>query len=190
MTAQTTQAPDWRTSFYPTDIRPCVVCGSVHQIGIEPRYGYAVCEEHAKMSAIEVSELVETRNAPVPPLFYLQDSRSYAGNSMMWWRRGGGYTSNVMEAEAMSGDRVVAQNQCRHTDIPWPKDYIDARTHVAVDVQRTKREAIAEAGIALAVAPPEPKEKPSNCVGCGRWLSDSSRYTCSGCPNCGADNRP
>ena len=32
-------------------------------------------------------------------LFYIQDSRSYCGNSVMWWRVDGhGYTSNLAEA--------------------------------------------------------------------------------------------
>lgn len=48
---------DWRDySYYPTD-EPCVVCGSVEQTGIEPRFGYVVCEEHSKLSPVEINKL-------------------------------------------------------------------------------------------------------------------------------------
>lgn len=50
---------DWRVlkGYYLT-ICPCAcaVCGSQSFIGIEPRFGYAVCEEHSGLSPVEVSD--------------------------------------------------------------------------------------------------------------------------------------
>lgn len=46
---------DWRTAqFYPSN-KPCCVCGSTHQTGQEPRFGYVVCEQHAKLSPVEIN---------------------------------------------------------------------------------------------------------------------------------------
>ena len=68
--------------------------------------------------------------------FYLQDSRDYVGNDVLWWKKDGkGYTTDLREAEVYSKDAAVRQHNCRETDIPWPKDYIDARTRPAVDMQ-------------------------------------------------------
>lgn len=47
---------DWRDKwgYYHTP-KPCCICGSTHQIGCEPRYGYPVCEKHSSLSPVEVS---------------------------------------------------------------------------------------------------------------------------------------
>jgi hypothetical protein len=123
-------------------------------------------------------------------LFYLQDSRSYVGNDMLFWAKDGkGYTTDMRLAEVYTKDEAVSQHRRRETDIPWPKDYIDARTRPAVDMQYVKRdEALAGTGIELTK--PRPK-KPDviNCGGCGQFMSGTKRYLQS-CPNCGADNRP
>lgn len=72
--------------------------------------------------------------------FYLQDSRTDLGDRLMFWRDGGGYTSNIDEAEAFTRERAVSQHQSRETDIPWPKAYIDARSQRACDCQYVSRE--------------------------------------------------
>lgn len=154
--------------------------------GVEPRFGYVVCEEHSSMSPVEVAE----QRASGETLFYLQDARTFIGNDMVLWRRGGGYTTDVSQAALLTRRRAIAQNECRPTDIPWPKDYIDGKTRPTVVVQYIDRAVIAEAGVVLAIPPKEPKEMPLNCTGCGRWLSDQARYSPFGCPNCGANNRP
>lgn len=48
---------DWRDtySFYHTP-KPCCVCGSREKIGIEPRFGYPVCEKHSSLSPVQISE--------------------------------------------------------------------------------------------------------------------------------------
>lgn len=123
-------------------------------------------------------------------LFYLQDSRSYVGNDVLWWAKDGkGYTTDLSKAHTYTKADAVAQHEMRETDIPWPKEYIDAKTRPAVDMQYIKRdEALEGTGIVLS----EPriwKREPDHCCQCGAFMSDVQRYT-TGCPKCGADNRP
>jgi len=122
--------------------------------------------------------------------FYLQDSRGYVGNDVLWWAKdGNGYTTDLSKAEVYSQDDAVRQHQCRESDIPWPKDYIDARTRPAVDMQYIRRdEVLAGTGITLK-KPQKPRKDVFSCHGCGRFMSDAQRYT-SNCPHCGADNAP
>ena len=68
-------------------------------------------------------------------LFLLQDSRSNVGSRAMFWRLGGGYTSNLDEAEQFTRESAVKQYECRETDLPWPVDYVRARAQVGVDFQ-------------------------------------------------------
>lgn len=75
-------------------------------------------------------------------LFFLQDSRSNVGSRAMFWREGGGYTSNLNEAEQFNRELAVKQYECRETDLPWPVEYVRTRAEVGVDCQYlTKSEA-------------------------------------------------
>ena len=121
--------------------------------------------------------------------FYLQDSRSYVGNDMLFWAKDGkGYTTDIRNAHVYTKDKAVAQHQSRETDIPWPKGYIDAKTRPAVDMQYVKRdEALAGTGIVLIV--PKKYRKPvEKCQECGSFLSERQYW--DKCPKCGAENRP
>ena len=68
-------------------------------------------------------------------LFYLQDSRSNVGSRAMFWRAGGGYTSNLDEAQEFTRERAVGQYECRETDLPWPVAYVRGLAQVGVDHQ-------------------------------------------------------
>lgn len=68
-------------------------------------------------------------------LFYLQDSRSNTGTRAMFWRLGGGYTSNLDEAQEFTRERAVGQYKCRETDLPWPVAYVRGLAQVGVDHQ-------------------------------------------------------
>ena len=121
--------------------------------------------------------------------FYLQDSRSYVGNDMLFWaKNGNGYTTDLRLAHVYTKEEAVSQHQSRETDIPWPKDYIDAKTRPAVDMQHVKREeALAGTGIALIV--PKKYRRPAHrCHSCGSFLSIEQLMT--ECPKCYAENRP
>jgi len=121
--------------------------------------------------------------------FYLQDSRTYVGNDVMWWAKGGnGYTTDLSKAEVYTREEAQRQHDMRRTDIPWPKAYIDGKTRPAVDVQYIRRdEALAGAGILLR---PEPKpiRTPYRCYHCGKFMREEQQY--GPCPHCGGDNMP
>ena len=72
-------------------------------------------------------------------LFYLQDSRSNTGSRAMFWRSGGGYTSNLDEAEQFTSECAVKQFESRETDLPWPVTYVRARAEIGVDCQYVTR---------------------------------------------------
>lgn len=70
--------------------------------------------------------------------FYLQDSRDYVGNDVLWWMEAGGYTTDLNKAEIFTKEAAYRQNKMRETDIPWPKSYIDGKSRPAVDMQYIK----------------------------------------------------
>ncbi|HBO5583958.1 TPA: hypothetical protein L4556_000351 [Pseudomonas aeruginosa] len=72
-------------------------------------------------------------------LFFLQDSRSNTGTRAMFWSLGGGYTSNLDEAEQFTCERALKQYESRDSDLPWPVDYVRARAEVGVDCQYLAR---------------------------------------------------
>lgn len=121
--------------------------------------------------------------------FYLQDSRSYVGNDMLFWAvDGNGYTTDISKAHVYTKAEAVQQHQSRETDIPWPKHYIDARTRPAVDMQYVKRdEALRDTGIEI-IKPKKARRDAVNCHGCGKFIRAIDQY--GDCPHCGADNRP
>lgn len=123
-------------------------------------------------------------------LFYLQDNRSYVGNDILWWAKDGkGYTTDLTKAHIFSKEEALKQNQCRETDIPWPKNYIDKRTRPAVDMQYVDIEtALQGSGIKLA-EPPKYERPRYRCHECGVYISEATYYA-GECPRCGAYNRP
>lgn len=68
-------------------------------------------------------------------IFFLQDGRGLVGENLMFWAKGGGYTSDLRQADPFSKDNAVAQHRIRQTDIPWPADYLHARFYTPVDMQ-------------------------------------------------------
>jgi hypothetical protein len=121
--------------------------------------------------------------------FYLQDSRSYVGNDVLWWAAPDGYTTDLSKARLFSREDAQQHHNARETDIPWPKEYIDAKTRPAVDMQYIKRDdALRDTGITL-IKPRKARAYTVNCSGCGRFLRDIDRYS-QDCSHCGADNRP
>lgn len=74
-------------------------------------------------------------------LYYLQDRRQYVGNSMLWWRKNGkGYTCEITEAHVFTREEAYSHHESRDTDVPWRKDYIDARISSHIDAQKCDRE--------------------------------------------------
>lgn len=114
-------------------------------------------------------------------LFYVQDKRSFAGNDILFWRNGGGYTTDVSKAEVFTKDKAMNLHKNRHTDVPWPKEYIDSHTKPAVDMQHVKnKEALKAVGIKLPPDPKPPRQPQRQCPGCGKFIRNWD-YMCSGC---------
>lgn len=72
-------------------------------------------------------------------VFYLQDSRSNVGSRAMFWRNGGGYTSNLDEAEQFTRENALKQYESRETDLPWPVAYVRQKAEIGVDCQYLNR---------------------------------------------------
>jgi len=120
--------------------------------------------------------------------YYLQDSRDLVGNDMLFWAKNGqGYTTDLRKAHVYTKDEAVKQHQCRETDIPWPKEYIDAKTRPAVDCQYVSvTEALKDTGITLK-KPQRPKRETYRCRVCGVFMSEA-QYHAAPCWKCGTDN--
>ncbi len=72
-------------------------------------------------------------------LYYVQDARQVVGNCGSWWApNGNGYVCSIDEAGKYTGERVKSM---RETDVPWPVEYVEARTvrHCRVDNQAFER---------------------------------------------------
>ena len=67
--------------------------------------------------------------------YYLQDTRSYVGNCVLWWKKdGNGYTTNIAEAHIYSTDDLFNKT-FRETDKFWPKEEIDRLAYKTFDMQ-------------------------------------------------------
>ena len=89
-----------------------------------------------------VEQIAESANTPTSAadLYYLQDSRSYACEAVIWWRRGGcGYTTDLSDAQVYSREDAIRQALRRPTDVPWLKADIDAIARPVADMQLLKR---------------------------------------------------
>ena len=122
--------------------------------------------------------------------FYLQDSRSYVGNDVLWWAKDfQGYTTDLRKANVFTKSEAQKHHDARSSDVPWPCDYIDARTRPAVDMQYIKRnEALRDSGITLRMEK-KPSAERLRCQGCNSFVSAASFWG-GECPRCGADSRP
>lgn len=94
-----------------------------------------------------IYKLTRRARRPAADLWYLQDTRQYVGNDVLWWAKDGkGYTTDVSKAHVYSFDAAFRQAAVRDTDRPWPKSYIDGKTRPAVDFQHIRHtDAIAAA---------------------------------------------
>ncbi len=71
------------------------------------------------------------------PLFYIQDTRTYVGNSVMWWAPNGqGYTTHVARAGRYTQAEIVG---LRESDVAWPCAQVDAIWSQHVDMQDLRK---------------------------------------------------
>lgn len=72
-------------------------------------------------------------------LFYLQDTRDYVGNDMLWWRKNNcGYTTNIEDARKWTWRELQERQPTHEKYRAWPVEYIDQRTTLVVDMQHTR----------------------------------------------------
>ena len=72
--------------------------------------------------------------------YYIQERRSTVGNSILWWRpNGAGYTTKIDDAGVYSPEYAYSQHECRSSDVPWLKSYVDSKSVRHVDSQRVNR---------------------------------------------------
>lgn len=108
--------------------------------------------------------------------YYLQDSRFFLGNTVVWWAQDGGFTVDVSKAKIFTEKEAFAWHQVRDSDIPWVKEYIDARTKPTVDMLDIERRDGERALAAPATRLPrchhcddDIKELVCKDHGCDRW---------------------
>lgn len=71
-----------------------------------------------------------------PEQYYVQDARTYVGNSMSWWAKDAhGYCCDIRKAHVWTKAEAMEQHEMRETDVPWPKKYIDKRIQHHIDMQ-------------------------------------------------------
>lgn len=90
-----------------------------------------------KMSDRERRAKIEALNDDA--LFYVQDKRSYVGNSVLWHAiNGNGYTTNIEIASLLTGAEIK-KDQWRETDIIWPQEEAQKGIRKHVDMQYLDR---------------------------------------------------
>lgn len=73
-------------------------------------------------------------------LFYIQDSRQYVGNAVLWWAKGNsGYTTHISDAGIYSREEAIELCEIRLTDRAWPKELVDRSASLQVDIQQLRR---------------------------------------------------
>ncbi|WP_313237835.1 hypothetical protein [Delftia acidovorans] len=107
------------------------------------RLPMGITPTHAVREACRQGLLAAIGAAPAAPAvdaggdgWYLQDTRSYVGNDVLWWAKDGkGYTTDVSKAHVFTREEAFSQAAMRGVDRAWPKAYIDGKTRPAVDMQ-------------------------------------------------------
>lgn len=73
-------------------------------------------------------------------LFYVQDTRDYVSNSMLWWKNDNcGYVCDIQKAKVFTQKEIDEMQSCKKggNKRAWPKEYIDERISHHIDMQDT-----------------------------------------------------
>ncbi len=75
-------------------------------------------------------------------LYYVQDQRSYVGNSMLWWKHDDrGYVCDIRDAKVFTQDEIDKMHSIKHgSKKAWPVEYIEARVSHHIDMQDCNHE--------------------------------------------------
>lgn len=121
-------------------------------------YRFTVENLRARVAELE-AELAESthptkQGLDAQDMYYLQDARwsAMVGNCPSFWREGGGYTTNLDEAERFPLDAAMKQHKCRETDLPWLCSEVDKLRRPTVDCQYMPRSWDAQRAALAALA--------------------------------------
>ncbi len=75
-------------------------------------------------------------------MYYVQDSRSYVGNCVLWWgKNSSGYVCSINEAHKYTKQEIIAKFiDGRDTDIVWNAKHIEGNIKQVVDIQNINQE--------------------------------------------------
>ena len=70
-------------------------------------------------------------------LYYVQDPRSYVGNSMLWWKHDNrGYTCEIRKARVFTETEIKDMDSIQFGEkVAYPKHLIDGRIQHHIDMQ-------------------------------------------------------
>jgi len=79
---------------------------------------------------------------PDDELFYIQDTRNYVGNAVLWWGLdSSGYVTDIKKAQKYTKKEVIEKiGQGRETDVFWPASHVESAIREYIDIQGLKRE--------------------------------------------------
>jgi len=103
-------------------------------------------------------------------LYYMQDSRFFLGNTIVWLDWDGGYTADVRRARTYTKEECDQLILERPMDIPWPKEYIDKKTQPTVDFHHVERREAERAVKLIPLVLPK-------CANCDDVITEA---TCAG----------
>lgn len=86
-----------------------------------------------------IERLNKISKLPKDKFYYIQDRRSYVGNSVLWWCAYGGYDTDIMKARKFSWLEINSLNP-REFDIIWQSDHVEKAIKKIVDMQYLERE--------------------------------------------------
>jgi hypothetical protein len=72
-------------------------------------------------------------------LYYLQDTRQYVGNCILFWANPSGYTCDLDKAAVFSKEEAYAQHRSRKSDKPLLKSKVDKAAVRHVDIQLLRK---------------------------------------------------
>lgn len=67
--------------------------------------------------------------------YYIRHTLADVGSSMGFWKIGGGYTTDINQADKFTRNDAISQHQCRAEDQPIMRSLIDGIGYKAVDTQ-------------------------------------------------------
>lgn len=95
-------------------------------------YNYSKIKRY-RIKELNRKEII--KKLPKDKFFYVQDSRSYVGNAVLWWAKdGSGYVTDISKAHKYTWEEIQTFNP-RETDIIWESELAEKAIRSYVDSQ-------------------------------------------------------